>query len=161
MKQIALLCIIGSIAFIGNSNAQTTSSSEKFKTQAEFPKPGEWPAFRRTGTLEGYSPLKGNITNPAIVWKQFVGALESRIVVESADGKTTLTLSGDETKISGADSIALADFIPLPKNEEDNNISRTTTFADVFPEYPGKEKLEFESTFDKPFINGQYARMFW
>ena len=159
MKQIALLCIIGSIAFIGSSKAQTTSSNDKIKTQV-FPKAGEWPAFRRTGTLEAHSPLKGNITNPDIVWKQFVGALESRVVVESADGKTTLTLSGDEIKISGADSIALADFIPLPKYEEDNNISRTTTFADVLPAYPGKEKLEFESTFDKPFTNGQYARSF-
>ena len=83
MKKIALLCIIGSIAFIDSAKAQTTSSQDKFKTQEEFPKAGEWPAFRRTGTLEGHSPLKGNITNPAIVWKQFVGALESRVVVES------------------------------------------------------------------------------
>ena len=160
MKQIAFLFIIGAIAFIDACKAQTLSSGEKLKTQTKFPKAGEWPAFRRTGTLEAHSPLKSNITNPAIEWKQFVGALESRVVVESADGNTKLLLPSDATEISGADSIALTDFIPLPKNEEDNNISRTTTFADVFPEYPGKEKLEFESTFDKPFINGQYARTF-
>ena len=100
MKQIALLFIIGAIAFIDTCKAQTISSSEKLKTQTEFPKAGEWPAFRRTGTLEGHSPLKGNITNPAIVWKQFVGALESRVVVESADGNTKLLLPSDETEIS-------------------------------------------------------------
>ncbi len=161
MKQVVLLFIIGSFAFTGSAQVPVNSST---KTQGQttdnkFPKPGEWPAFRRTGTLEAHSPLRGNITKPAIVWKQFVGALESRIVVEPSEGKIKLNLPGDEIKPSiPSDSIALADFIPTPKNEEDENSSWTTTFADVLPEYPGKEMLEFESTFNKPMTNGQYAR---
>ena len=160
MKHTLLVLMLISFAGIAHAQGQPSKTEVPPRTNAKFPKPGEWPAFRRTGTLEGRSPLKGNITKPTIAWKQFVGALESRVVVESGDGKTTLKLPGDEIKISGADSIALAEFIPIPKNEEDKNSSMTTTYADVLPEYPGKEKLEFESTFDKPMTNGQYARSF-
>ncbi len=123
-----------------------------------FPKPGEWPYFRRTGTLDGHSPLHGNIIRPSIKWKQFVGAMESLVVVETSSKNTRLMLPGDETKATfGADSIASGDFIFRPQNEEEDNSSRMVTFADIFPEYPGKEKLEFESAFHKTMINGEWA----
>ncbi|HEY5748714.1 MAG TPA: hypothetical protein VIU12_21740, partial [Chryseolinea sp.] len=121
MKNTLLVLMLISFAGIAHTQGQPSKTEVPPRTNAKFPKPGEWPAFRRTGTLEGRSPLKGNITKPTIAWKQFVGALESRVVVESGDGKTTLKLPGDEIKISGADSIALAEFIPIPKNEEDKN----------------------------------------
>src|SRR5688572_22321080 len=106
MKKIALLFIVGSFAFTYKASAQRSSND---KIHERFPKAGEWPAFRRTGTLEAHSPLKGNITNPGIAWKQFVGALESRMVVESSGGTAKLNFPGDEIKLSGADSIPLAD----------------------------------------------------
>jgi hypothetical protein len=161
MKQIVLLFILGSFAFIGSAQGQITpsaSTSDKFVTGNTFPKPGEWPSFRRSGTLEAHSPLRGNISRlPVIAWKQFVGALESRIVVEPSSGNVKLSLPDDETKSPASDSIALADFIPRPRNPEEDNSSLTSTYADVLPEYHGKEKLEFESAFDKAMKNGQWA----
>src|SRR6187455_1104179 len=158
MKHTLLLLM--SISFAGITHAQVQPAKTELppSTGAQFPKPGEWPSFRRNGTLQAHSPLKGKITKPAIVWKQFVGAMESLVVVEASDESTKLSLPGEETKPrDAADSITMADFIPVPKNEEEDNSSRNYTYADVLPEYPGKEKLEFESAFNKTMINGQYA----
>ena len=169
MKQIVLLFLLGSFAFISNAQTQLSTqassqsksgSSPKPKNEStlndKFPKAAEWPSFRRDGTLEARSPLKGSITKPEIVWKQFVGALESRIVIEPGSGKTKLDLPGEAVK-PGADTIALSDFVPIPKTPEEDNSSLTSTYADVLPQYPGKEKLEFESAFDKKMTNGQWA----
>ena len=108
MKQFVLLFMLGSFAFISNAQTQGNSqassqsksmSSPKPKSEStlngKFPKAVEWPSFRRDGTLEARSPLKGKITNPGIVWKQFVGALESRIVIEPGSGKIKLDLPAE------------------------------------------------------------------
>lgn len=164
MKHAILLFVL--VFFAGITNAQRQASSKKLRNTSnvgsKFPKPGEWPAFRRTGTLEGHSPLRGNITKPAIAWKQFVGALESLIVVEVSEGTTKLDLPPDEVKFPASDSIALAGFVPVPLNKDEVNdiTSTTSTLADVLGEYPGREKLEFESTFQKTMINGQYDQSF-
>ena len=172
MKQFVLLFMLGSFAFISNAqtqvNAQASSQSKsapapKSKSEStlngKFPKAGEWPSFRRTGSQEAYSPLRGKITNPVVVWKQFAGALESLVVVEPGNGNNQINLPGEEVKITAKDSIIKTDFIPTPKTpEEDNNMhSVSSTYADILPDYPGKEKLEFESAFDKPMTNGQWA----
>ena len=169
MKQFVLLFMLGSFAFISNAQTQVNSqassqsksaSSPKSKSEStlngKFPKAGEWPSFRREGTLEAHSPLRGKITKPGIAWKQFVGALESRIVVEPGTGKTTLDLPAEAVN-PGTDTIALSDFVPIPKTPEEDNSSLTSTYADILPQYPGKEKLEFESAFDKKMTNGQWA----
>ena len=75
---------------------------------------------------------------------------------EPGSGKTNLDLPGEAVK-PGADTIALSDFVPVPKTPEEDNSSLTSTYADVLPQYPGKEKLEFESAFDKKMTNGQWA----
>src|SRR5688572_3847434 len=100
-KKILLLGILGCWAFTSYSQAQITASAKvgdkltsrpaKIIPAAMFPKSGEWPCMRRTGTLEAYSPLRGNITKPGIVWKQFVGAIESLIVVEAGERNTELS----------------------------------------------------------------------
>lgn len=148
-------------AVLAQTNAGSSTKAADRSPHAAFPIAGEWPAFRRDGTLQAHSPLKGNMTKPKIVWKQFVGGLESRIILETGSGDMQLTLPGDEDISSPADSIALADFIPTPRRPEELNTLNTftATLADVLPE-PGKEKLEFESTFNKPLTNGQYARCF-
>ncbi|HTF16875.1 MAG TPA: VCBS repeat-containing protein, partial [Chryseolinea sp.] len=158
MKQLVLLFITGAVAFAGN--AQTANRSSQTSSQpAEqaFPKPGEWPAFRRSNTLEAHSPLKGSITSPTVVWKQFVGALESLMVIESG-GKKTVMLPADEDKPANpADTIAFRSFVPKAAVQDENLVDQTTfTYVDILPEYPGKEKLEFESAFTKPMSNGQW-----
>src|SRR5262245_25511191 len=49
---------------------------------AEFPQPGEWPCFRRDGGLLARSPARGSISEPRLVWKQFVGTLDTERVDE-------------------------------------------------------------------------------
>ena len=161
-KSPLLLFVLGSFLFLGPAHAQVTSKTQVPKKEGTatgmFPKPGEWPAYRRTGTQEGYSPLRGNITKPQIVWKQFAGAIETLLVVEPGSGKSKLTLPGDEVKLAVAsDTITKADFIPTPKSPEEDTSPWNSTYADVLPEYPGKEKLEFESAFGKTMTNGQWA----
>ncbi len=162
MKHIFILFILGSFAFITCAQSQIQSfpkaQSNSQRKDGIFPKPGEWPSLRRTGTLEGHSPLRGNITKPGIVWKQFVGAIESLVVVEPGDRDTRLNLAGEEVKPAAADSIHLPDFIPTPGVEEDNTMNQVwVNYVDILPEYPGKEKIEFESAFAKPMTNGQWA----
>lgn len=172
MKRILLLFMLGSFALLTSAQDQTRSSAKstgKLKNASgsnqpagKFPKPGEWPAFRRTGTLQSHSPLKGKMTHPAIAWKQFVGVLESRVVLEPGGKQFQLDLPNDEVRLkSASDTIATTDFNPLPKTPwEVNDIATgygSTTMVDILPEYPGKERIEFESTFFKANILGRYA----
>ena len=131
MKKTVLLFVLGSFAFAGSAQTQVNSSTKALNNPSRdgtFPKPGEWPSFRRNGTLQAHSPLRGNIAKPAIIWKQFVGAMESLVVVEPGERNTKLNLPGEETEPRvPADSITMADFIPVPKNEEEDNSSRNYT----------------------------------
>src|SRR6187551_2532411 len=132
MKSLLLLFALGSFLFL--SSAQGQVAKKDGTATSMFPKPGEWPAYRRTGTQEGYSPLRGNITKPQIVWKQFAGAIETLVVVEPGSGKSKLTLPGDEVKLTVAsDSITKADFIPTPKGPEDDTSPWNSTYADILP----------------------------
>ena len=163
MRSLLLLFVVASFLFLAPTQAQDASKppvAKKEETGRDiFPKPGEWPAYRRTGTQEGYSPLRGNITKPKIVWKQFAGAIETLLVVEPGSGKNKLSLPGDEVKLAVAsDSITKADFIPTPKGPEEDTSPWNSTYADILPEYPGKEKIEFESAFGKTMTNGQWAQ---
>ena len=120
-----------------------------------FPTPGEWPAYRRDGTLQAHSPARGSIVSPRIVWRQFVGVLESEVVLEPASGEGRLSLPLEEAA-PGANSRRREDFLPKTDADEDEPRSATTTYADVLGEAPGKEKLEFESGFAKPTVQGQW-----
>ena len=122
-----------------------------------FPAPGEWPCYRRTAALDAHSPGTGRIQEPSIAWRQFIGALESLIVIEPGADSTRLSLPADEsTETPGTEPFALSNFIPSPASPEDDNSSPTTQYADVLPEEPGNERIEFESGFAKPTVNGQW-----
>ena len=150
MKQFVLLFMLGSFAFISNAqtqNAQASSqsksaSSPKPKSESRltpnFPKRWNGHPFDVMGHWRACSPLKGKITQPGIAWEQFVGALETWIVIEPGSGKTKSDLPAEAVK-PGIDTIALSDFVPIPKTPEEDNSSLTSTYADVLPQYPGKE----------------------
>jgi hypothetical protein len=124
-----------------------------------FPAPEEWPAYRRDGSLQAHSPARGSIVSPRIAWRQFVGVLESQVVLEPAPGKSRLSLPLDEVpSIYISPGLAAENFIPKPDLVEGEARSTTTTYADVLPEEPGKEKIEFESGFAKPTVNGQWQK---
>jgi hypothetical protein len=125
----------------------------------KFPKPAEWPSVRRTETLEAHSPLKGKITNPAVAWMQFIGSLESHVVIEYGDSHVQLNLPADATESASRDeAVAIEEFVPKLPPEDQNNCANEAnfTYADILPEYPGKEKIEFESAFHKSMVNGQW-----
>ena len=80
-------------------------------------------------------------------------------MIEPGARDSQLTLRDEEQIVEGAaQRYPLTAFAPAPKSEEDDNSSPNVTFADVLPEEPGKEKLEFESGFSKPTINGQWQK---
>jgi hypothetical protein len=124
-----------------------------------FPTPQEWPAYRRDGSLQAHSPARGSIVSPRILWQQFVGVLESQVVLEPASGKSRLSLPLEEfAPGSISPSLAAGNFLPKPDLVEGEARSTTTTYADVLPGEPGKEKIEFESGFAKPTVNGQWQK---
>lgn len=149
-----LLLLISLSAIFATSVGETASQPAH-----KFPKPEEWPSLRRTGTLEAHSPLKGKITNPEIAWKQFVGALETHVVVEPGSSNSTVELPEDATDSTAiaAQDVDVETFLPKLSAEDENRVDQTTvTYADVLPEYPGMEKFEFESAFAKTMKNGEW-----
>jgi outer membrane protein assembly factor BamB len=124
-----------------------------------FPAPEEWPAYRRDGSLQAHSPARGSLVSPRIVWQQFVGVLESQVVLEPASGESRLSLPLEQVAPASIPSgLAPENFLPKPDLVQGEARSTTTTYADVLPEEPGKEKIEFESGFAKPTINGQWQK---
>ncbi len=124
-----------------------------------FPVPEEWPAYRRDGSLQAHSPARGSIVSPRIVWRQFVGVLEGRIVLEPAPGQRRLVLPLAEVEPgSVSPGLVEEDFLPKSDLGENELRSATTAYADVLPEEPGPEKIEFESGFAKPTVNGQWQK---
>ncbi|MBI4583712.1 MAG: hypothetical protein HY717_06790 [Planctomycetes bacterium] len=121
----------------------------------EFPRPGEWPCFRRSPSLDARSPARGRIAAPRIAWKQFVGALESLLIVEPGDGDAEILLPEDETAGNAAPPPPPAGFFPAEGAAEEAD-SPTVVYADAFPEEPGQEKLEFESAFNKRTVSGRW-----
>ena len=148
-----------------------------------FPTPEEWPAYRRDGSLQARSPVHGSIVSPRIVWqqfvendrthvrcyegivaprivwRQFVGVLESQVVLKPGSGNGRLSLPMEELAPGSISaSLAAGNFLPKPDLVEGEARSTTTTYADVLPDEPGKEKIEFESGFAKPTVNGQWQK---
>ncbi len=124
-----------------------------------FPAPEEWPAYRRDGSLQAHSPARGSIASPRLVWQQFVGVLESQVALEPGSGKNRLTLPLEEAPAGAVPPGLVAEnFLPQPDLVEGEARSTTTTFADVLPDELGQEKIEFESGFAKPTVNGQWQK---
>lgn len=161
MKYLFIVVLQLMLSVVEAAQEQSPQISRAPAAEGAFPKPAEWPSLRRYGSLEARSPLKGTITKPEIAWKQFIGSLESHAVIEPGDSQTRLNLPEDETDAaSTAVAIPIATFVPeLPV--EDQNVCANEanfTYADILPEYPGKEKIEFESAFRKPMIDGQWPQ---
>lgn len=116
---------------------------------------GTWLQFRGDRALTGRSALKGNIRNPAVVWKQFVGARETLLAVRcSAEGASTVRLPSDD---ADADkwSAALARWNVGPALADLDGDGKARELA-ASPQHrigkflddrPGLQKLEFDSLF--------------
>src|SRR5438105_14535649 len=79
-----------------------TMTHDEQSAAGMFPSDGEWSCYRRTGTLDAHSPLKGRISTPAIAWKQYIGHIETLLIVEPGTVDRTLRIPLD-TLGSGSD----------------------------------------------------------
>jgi len=130
-------------------------------TPRAFPKIGEWPRHRANGTLDGRAAIKGRITEPQIVWKHFIGRVESLVIVEPAKGQARLELPlKDSATGSNETSDPRWGMCPPAGNLEGRvqPVRNTTTvvYADVLPDGVGMEKIEFESGFSRPTVAGRW-----
>lgn len=130
-----------------------------------FPTAGEWVCFRGNQSLDAHSQAIGNVTNPSIAWKQFVGLIETILVVEPGAGQMSITLPGEHspTKLDEIHDPRWG-LTPLPKQTAGGLQSLTrdfcTAYAPVLAGEVGVQKLVFESAFAKPTIGGAYDRSF-
>lgn len=119
-----------------------------------FPKAGEWPCYRRDGTLQARSPLKGQIGEPKIAWKHYLGEIETLAVVEPAGANTTIDMPSqartqewseiDNPRWGVIPAVGLVEGRLQPVKN-----TKATTYASIFPDTPGLQKIEFESGFRK------------
>lgn len=128
-----------------------------------FPLPGEWPCERRNETRNSYSPLKGDIKQPQIVWKHFIGVVETFLIAEPGGAKSDLTIPvGSEVgKLSVVDDRDHWRMPPLTGliggRVQEYQASATVAYGEIFADCPGMEKIVCESSFNLPTIKGRWS----
>jgi outer membrane protein assembly factor BamB len=146
----SLVCALAIVAGHGRSKA------------VEVQQPGEWPCFRCNPALDGHAAGTGDIRNPAIIWRNSIGSTVTRIALlpenDAADQQVTVP---PQAPISAKPFDASRWAVPLPMGDiagtrQPITPTSTTTYADVLPEVPGLERIEFESAFVTPTVNGQW-----
>ena len=65
-----------------------------------FPLSGEWGCYRRDGSQQAHSPMKGKISKPVVVWKHFVGSVESLVALKIAERVSLLDLPLKEQSVA-------------------------------------------------------------
>jgi outer membrane protein assembly factor BamB len=125
--------------------------------------PADWPCNRQNGTLDAHSPAKGQIVSPKIAWSCYVGREEYAILAEPGDQPSELTVPPSE--FAGSPAV-LSDArwgLTPPSGQvagAQQSIEKTSSvlYADILTDVPGLEKVEFESAFSLPTVNGQYSK---
>ena len=154
MRVLEALFIVSSIA------AGQTMAAEQ-AADARFPKAGEWGCYRRDGSQQARSPLKGRITEPKVAWKHFVGVVETLVEVTPDEKDTTVSVPREEL----ADASAILNdqrwglLPPLGMIEgrmQPMHKGGSSVYADVLPDVPGLERIEFESGFRASGTNAQW-----
>jgi len=124
---------------------------------ADFPLPGEWPCPRCNPSRDGRAQGKGNIhAAPKIIGKHFLGRCQTTLVVEPAREDSSLTAPppASEALPNEATWRHRGWSAPEPKGLIEGKmqslpITMDTTYADVFPEIPGLEKIWFQAGWGK------------
>jgi outer membrane protein assembly factor BamB len=119
---------------------------------------GRWTQFRGGPALTGRSSLQGGIRQPAIVWKQFIGARETYLVVcPSKRGRSSLRLPTADLR--AGEYGRLADRLSGTGYDLDRSgspirsvASSTSRIVGVLPG-GGYQLIEAESAFSKPGNN--------
>jgi len=118
----------------------------------KFPMAGEWGCYRRDGSQQARSPLKGKISSPKIAWKHYVGAIDTLIEAKPDDGDTRVSVPagklGDLSTVTNLQRWGLQQ--PPAMIEGRRQPLRRgghTAYVDAVPDVPGLEKVEFETAF--------------
>jgi len=77
--RIDIVVIICFIFLLANTGCMTPLD------KGTFPLSGEWGCYRRDGSQQAHSPMKGKISKPVVVWKHFVGSVESMVALKIAE----------------------------------------------------------------------------
>lgn len=129
--------------------------------QSRFPTAGEWPCHRGNGTQDAWSPLKGQMTQPGVVWKHFAGSVETLLAIRPGSGEAAaqvpLPVLKPATAVSDPRWGLVPQMVELAGKQQPLVRNITTTYAHVLADEPGLQKLEFESSFDKPAVGGTWA----
>jgi outer membrane protein assembly factor BamB len=128
--------------------------------------PGEWTCYRGNGTQDARSHGKGDIVQPGVAWKHFIGTIDTLAVATPGSGHVRMSVPLDLSAKSAGEKPAEEEndakwgLLPVEVNIGGTRQrlwrSPTTTYAHVLPDVPGIQKIEFESSFTKPTINGKY-----
>lgn len=123
---------------------------------------GEWPCYRANKAQDGRVRGRGTITAPSIAWQHFVGSIESALLLEPGAGEHTLTLPIELTEgLSSTATQPRWGFVPPlgPIEGRMQPIAHTfrRTFAPVLEGEEGLQRIEFESGFSLPTVNGQWS----
>lgn len=122
---------------------------------------GEWLCHRGSPTQDGRALIKGRITQPHILWKHYVGQIESVVIVDPVPVDSTVDVPLSNLTDGSLDAKDPRwGFVPPEVDLEGRrqNVGNTTTtiYADVLPDVGGLEKIEFESGFGLPTVNGNW-----
>ena len=119
---------------------------------ARFPADDEWGCFRRDGSQQAHSPLKGSIHRPTIAWKHFSGVVSTLVEVLPSGSGGIVTVPrrgrGNPASVLGDPRWGLRSPTGLIAGREQPVRRGTTlTYADIDPAFPGLERVLFESGF--------------
>jgi hypothetical protein len=127
-----------------------------------FPLPGEWPCYRRTPGLEARSPLAGHITSPTIAWEMPFSCMESAFLIEPSTQESSLTLPLDPVERMG--SIRLEsrwglspEVVKAGGGTQSCENTTVAAWGEIFPDHPGLEKIEFDSSFAVQGASGKWS----
>jgi hypothetical protein len=123
----------------------------------------QWTCYRGNRSQDARAMLAGQITQPRIAWRHFVGAIQTVVAVDGGDAVSELVVPDTASLEAGARPIDRKRWeppVPLGslagKQQPIPYGSCTETYADVLPDSPGLEKIEFSSGFHVPLVAGRY-----
>jgi outer membrane protein assembly factor BamB len=162
VKNTTRIIIVVSIAALIAISAPSCQSFQKGDmVRDQFPLPGEWLCYRRDGSQQARSPMKGKISKPKLAWKHFAGTIGT--LMEVQPGYLEESVSIPLKKLSDAEAIlndprwgmhppsGIIAGISMPVHN-----TTSTSYADIRPDIPGLEKIEFESSFKGSGADGNW-----
>jgi len=162
----ALLCLCAAMAAPAWSETVLSSPTRpgSVPVMAQAQADGEWLTYRRDGTLQARSPLRGDIRQPSVAWRRFVGTVGTLARLQPAGADSTLRVPLPERRCE-EDAQAVRDrpgwglappAAPLAGGQRPERDWRSV-YADLLPERPGLERIVFENVFEKPVRDGKWA----